>query len=78
MKKKPGLFGTLFSFDTFRIFSDALFASGAALRYAKRQEVLHQQISVLLNENMGEVSPAKHEENIEKIRTLLAELEQLK
>lgn len=74
MKKKPGLFGSLFSFDTFKIFSDALFASGEALRYAKRQEALHQQISALLTENIGGVSPEKHAENTKKIDVRLAEL----
>lgn len=74
MAKRSSLFGSLFSFETFKIFSDAVFASGAALRYVKRREALHQQIGKLLDENIAGVSPEKHAENTKKIEALLAEL----
>lgn len=73
---KPSLFGSLFSFDTFNVFSDALSATGEALRFVKRKCALQEQIGTLLEENMAGVTPEKHKENTEKIQALLVKLEQ--
>jgi len=73
---KSSLFGSLFSFDTFNVFSDAIFATGEALRFAKRQCALQEQIGALLDENMAGVTPEKHKENTEKIQALLVKLKQ--
>lgn len=78
MAKRTSLFGELFSFDTFKIFSDALFASGAALKYVKRQAALQERIYALLDENRTEISPEKYAENQKQIEALFVELERHK
>lgn len=78
MAKRTSLFGELFSFDTFKIFSDALFASGAAVKFVKRQAALQERIYALLDENRTEISPEKCAENQKQIDALLTELERHK
>lgn len=78
MAKRTSLLGSLLSFETFRIFSDALFASNAAVKYVKRQEALQEQIYALMDESRSEVSPEKYAENQQKIDALLTELERHK